>query len=194
MRQRLHLIRVLVAAAFCRRVRRRRRCANRPRRRNREGRSRSADQGRDDHRRESERVAEQLHRDDRRQRAVLDHRAARADSGRSARRRRASRPKSGRLNVQTIGAPNPPLTFTLKKGGAPAPAGALGGLAAKDLQAELAAADALYNAQKWDDAVAAYRGDHGEGAGAQRHQPADRRRVPQQEGLRQRRSPRTTSC
>jgi Flp pilus assembly protein TadD len=65
--------------------------------------------------------------------------------------------ESGRLNVQTIGAPNPPLTFTLKKGGGPAPTGALGGLAAKDLQAELAAADALYNAQKWDDAVAAYR-------------------------------------
>ena len=67
-------------------------------------------------------------------------------------------PETGRLNVQTIGAPNPPLTFTLKKGGGAAPAGALGGLAAKDLQAELAAADALYNAQKWDDAIAAYRG------------------------------------
>jgi Tfp pilus assembly protein PilF len=66
-------------------------------------------------------------------------------------------PESGRLNVQTIGTPNPPLTFTLKKGGGPAPTGALGGAAAKDLQAELAAADALYNAQKWDDAVAAYR-------------------------------------
>jgi tetratricopeptide (TPR) repeat protein len=66
-------------------------------------------------------------------------------------------PESGRLNVQTIGAPNPPLTFTLKKGGAPAPASALGSLAAKDLQTELAAADQLYNAQKWDDAIAAYR-------------------------------------
>src|SRR3954470_12009327 len=67
-------------------------------------------------------------------------------------------PETGRLNVQTIGSPNPPLTFTLKKGGGAAPAGALGGLAAKDLQAELASADALYNQQKWDDAVAAYRG------------------------------------
>jgi Tfp pilus assembly protein PilF len=66
-------------------------------------------------------------------------------------------PESGRLNVQTIGAPNPPLAFTLKKGGNTAAAGALGGMAAKDLQAELAAADALYNAQKWDEAVAAYR-------------------------------------
>ena len=61
------------------------------------------------------------------------------------------------MNVQTIGAPNPPLTFTLKKGGAAAPAGALGGVAAKDLQADLAAADSCYNAQKWDDAIAAYR-------------------------------------
>src|SRR5437899_12386375 len=43
-------------------------------------------------------------------------------------------PESGRLNVQTIGAPNPPLTFTLKKG-AGGPASALGGMAAKDLQA-----------------------------------------------------------
>jgi Tfp pilus assembly protein PilF len=66
-------------------------------------------------------------------------------------------PEAGKLNVQTIGAPNPPLAFTLKKGGSAAPAGALGGMAAKDLQAELAAADALYNAQKWDESVAAYR-------------------------------------
>jgi Flp pilus assembly protein TadD len=66
-------------------------------------------------------------------------------------------PESGRMRVQTIGAPNPPLSFTLKKGGGGAGSGALGGLAAKDLQAELAAADALYNAQKWDEAIAAYR-------------------------------------
>src|SRR5262249_55710209 len=66
-------------------------------------------------------------------------------------------PEAGKLNVQTIGSPNPPLTFTLKKGtGAPS-AGALGGMAAKDLQAELSAADALYNQQKWDEAIAAYR-------------------------------------
>src|SRR5436853_7215521 len=35
-------------------------------------------------------------------------------------------PESGKLNVQTIGSPNPPLTFTLKKGGAAAPPGPLG--------------------------------------------------------------------
>ncbi|HET6955002.1 MAG TPA: tetratricopeptide repeat protein [Vicinamibacterales bacterium] len=66
-------------------------------------------------------------------------------------------PEAGKLNVSTIGAPNPPLTFTMKKGGAPGPTSALGGTAAKDLQADLAAADALYNAQKYDEAIAAYR-------------------------------------
>jgi Flp pilus assembly protein TadD len=64
-------------------------------------------------------------------------------------------PESGKLSVQTIGTPNPPLSFTLKKGGAPA--GGLAGVAAKDLQAELAAADADYNAAKYDDAIAQYR-------------------------------------
>jgi Flp pilus assembly protein TadD len=64
-------------------------------------------------------------------------------------------PESGKLSVQTIGTPNPPLSFTLKKGGAPA--GGLAGVAAKDLQAELAAADADYNAAKYDDAIAKYR-------------------------------------
>ena len=37
------------------------------------------------------------------------------------------------------------------------PPGRSAGIAAKDLQAELAAADALFNQQKWDEAVAAYR-------------------------------------
>ncbi|OLC46198.1 MAG: hypothetical protein AUH43_14550 [Acidobacteria bacterium 13_1_40CM_65_14] len=66
-------------------------------------------------------------------------------------------PESGGLNVQTIGAPNPPLTFTLRKGATAGPSSALGSLAAKDLQAELGAADALYNSQKWDEAITAYR-------------------------------------
>ena len=66
-------------------------------------------------------------------------------------------PESGKLNVQTIGTPNPPLTFTLRKGSGGGTAGALGGMAAKDLQAELAAADQLFNAQKWDESIAAYR-------------------------------------
>src|SRR5436190_17704451 len=39
-------------------------------------------------------------------------------------------PEAGKLNVTTIGSPNPPLAFTLKKGGGPAPTGALGRMAA----------------------------------------------------------------
>lgn len=62
----------------------------------------------------------------------------------------------GGLDVRTVGQPNPPLEFKLKKSTG-APTSALGTLAAKDLQAELASADALYNSQRWDDAIAAYR-------------------------------------
>src|SRR5882672_5267652 len=66
-------------------------------------------------------------------------------------------PQSRKMRVQTIGQPNPPLTMNLKKGGAAAPAGVLGGVNSKDLQGDLAAADQLYNEQKWDPAIAAYR-------------------------------------
>jgi Flp pilus assembly protein TadD len=66
-------------------------------------------------------------------------------------------PESGNMNVSTIGTPNPPLTFNLKKGGGAGPASALGGAAAKDLQADLAAAEVDYNAAKYDDAIAKYR-------------------------------------
>src|SRR5262249_3097408 len=62
----------------------------------------------------------------------------------------------GALDVKTVGQPNPPLEFKLKKGSS-GPTSALGSLAAKDLQADLASADNLYNAQRWDDAIAAYR-------------------------------------
>jgi Flp pilus assembly protein TadD len=65
-------------------------------------------------------------------------------------------PESGKLNVGTIGTPNPPLTFTLKKGGGPA-GGTGAGMAGKDLQAELAAADADYNGGKYEDAITKYR-------------------------------------
>ncbi|HZT75377.1 MAG TPA: tetratricopeptide repeat protein [Vicinamibacterales bacterium] len=61
-----------------------------------------------------------------------------------------------RMDVRTVGAPNPPIEFKLKKASAP-PAGALGNVAPKDLQQDLLAADALYNAQQWDQAIAAYR-------------------------------------
>jgi len=61
-----------------------------------------------------------------------------------------------RLDIRTVGAPNPPIEFKLKKVAAPPP-GALGNVAPKDLQQELLAADSLYNAQEWDKAIAAYR-------------------------------------
>jgi tetratricopeptide (TPR) repeat protein len=64
--------------------------------------------------------------------------------------------ESGTIAVKTVGAPNPPLTFTLRKGSS----GGIPGLtsaAAKDLQAELALADADLNGGKYDDAIAKYK-------------------------------------
>jgi tetratricopeptide (TPR) repeat protein len=66
-------------------------------------------------------------------------------------------PDVKRMNVSTVGPPNPALVVNLKKGGTSPSAGALGGVNAKDLQSDLAAADQLYNAQQWDAAIAAYR-------------------------------------
>ena len=60
----------------------------------------------------------------------------------------------GELNVRTLPAVTPPITFTLQK--LLAPPSALGTTAPKDLQAALANADALYNNQRWDDAIVAY--------------------------------------
>ncbi len=188
MRHRLHLFRGCAGraavVAACAGERRR---ADRPRRRRRQGRSRPADQRRDRHRRESERVAEQLHGDDRRQGTLLDHRPADRADGRSPRRRRASAPEAGKLNVQTIGAPNPPLTFTLKKGGDGGPTSALGSVGRERSAGRPGRRRCgLYNAQKCDEAIAAYRAIMAKAPALQRHQPADRRRLPQQEGLRQR--------
>ena len=67
----------------------------------------------------------------------------------------AHAPQVGEMGVR-VGVPNPPLMFELRRNG-PEAAGALAGISAKDLQADLAAADALFNQQKWDEAVAAYR-------------------------------------
>jgi Flp pilus assembly protein TadD len=64
-------------------------------------------------------------------------------------------PEAGEIPVR-MGAPNPPMTFGLKKTGA-AQFGPLGGITAKDLQADLTAADALFNQRRWDDAITAYR-------------------------------------
>jgi len=65
-------------------------------------------------------------------------------------------PEKGQLRVQTLGQPNPPLTFTLKKGGA-GPTSALGNVATKELQADLAAAEADYNAGRFDEAITKYK-------------------------------------
>jgi len=64
-------------------------------------------------------------------------------------------PDGGALSVRQ-GSPNPPITFALRRTG-PGATGAMAGITAKDLQAELSAADALFNQQKWDESVAAYR-------------------------------------
>ena len=65
-------------------------------------------------------------------------------------------PSVGNLPIRTIGAPNPPVEFTLAPG-ATGPAGALAGVNTKELQAELAAAEAKFNANDYDGAIAAYQ-------------------------------------
>jgi Flp pilus assembly protein TadD len=62
---------------------------------------------------------------------------------------------SGELNVRTLPGVTPPVSFTLQK--LVVPPSALGSTAPKDLQSALASADALYNNQQWDQAIAAYR-------------------------------------
>lgn len=64
-------------------------------------------------------------------------------------------PEGGMMAIRS-GGQNFPLTFELKHSGV-AFFGALGGIMGKDLQADLAAADALYTQKKWDEAIAAYR-------------------------------------
>lgn len=59
--------------------------------------------------------------------------------------------QSGTAGVRTIGAPNPPLEFTLSPGIPAGPAGL-----SREVQAELKAADDLRNAGQFDQAVAAY--------------------------------------
>ncbi|MGE3274830.1 MAG: tetratricopeptide repeat protein [Vicinamibacterales bacterium] len=63
---------------------------------------------------------------------------------------------SGNVPIRTIGAPNPPLDFTLAPG-APAMGGALAGVNTKELQGELQAAEDLLNAGQYDQAIAAYQ-------------------------------------
>jgi tetratricopeptide (TPR) repeat protein len=64
-------------------------------------------------------------------------------------------PDGGQMPVRS-GAPNPPLTFALKRTG-PAWTGAMAGITARDLQSDLAEADTLFTQKKWDEAIDAYR-------------------------------------
>ena len=64
-------------------------------------------------------------------------------------------PGGGNVPIRTIGAPNPPVDIVLAPGAA-GPAGALAGVDAKALQAELAKAEEMMNAQQYDAAIAAY--------------------------------------
>lgn len=66
-------------------------------------------------------------------------------------------PSVGQVPIRTIGQPNPPVEFTLAPG-APGGGGALAGVNTKELQAELAAADAKMQANDFDGAIAAYQG------------------------------------
>jgi Flp pilus assembly protein TadD len=61
----------------------------------------------------------------------------------------------GTANVRSTGASNPPIGFSLKK--TSLLAGTLGGVTAKDLQAQLTEADALFSEKKWDQSIEAYR-------------------------------------
>lgn len=64
-------------------------------------------------------------------------------------------PSVGQVPIRTIGTPNPPVEFTLAPG-APAAAG-LAGVNTKELQGDLAAAEAKMNANDFDGAIAAYQ-------------------------------------
>jgi Flp pilus assembly protein TadD len=68
--------------------------------------------------------------------------------------------QTGNAQVSTIGAPNPPINFTLLKGAATAPAGPLAGINAdqmKAIQGELASAEAALVAGNLDAALAQYQ-------------------------------------
>ena len=65
-------------------------------------------------------------------------------------------PSVGQVPIRTIGTPNPPVEFTLAAG-ATGPAGAMAGVNTKELQGELAAAEAKFTANDYDGAIAAYQ-------------------------------------
>jgi Ca-activated chloride channel family protein len=65
-------------------------------------------------------------------------------------------PSSGQVPIRTVGAPMPPVDFVLAPGAA-GPAGALAGVNTKELQAELAKAEEMVNAQQYDDPAPSVR-------------------------------------
>ena len=64
--------------------------------------------------------------------------------------------ETGELLVRALGGQNRPVTIALRRSGVVF-AGPLSSVPGPDLQAELAAADSLFNQEKWDEAVAVYR-------------------------------------
>ena len=63
-------------------------------------------------------------------------------------------PQTGSMQVRTVGI-NRPVAFVMHK--LYVPPSALGSMSPKDVQTALVAADDLYNNQRWDEAIAAYR-------------------------------------
>ncbi len=61
------------------------------------------------------------------------------------------------MNIMRTQTPNPPLIFSLQKA-VVRPSAAVEGLSSKDLQRQLAAAEVLFNQQKFEEAVVIYRG------------------------------------
>jgi tetratricopeptide (TPR) repeat protein len=66
-------------------------------------------------------------------------------------------PSAGNVPIKTIGAPMPPVDFTLAPG-ASGPSGALAGVNTKELQGELAKADAMVAAKDYAGAIGVYEG------------------------------------
>jgi predicted Zn-dependent protease len=64
--------------------------------------------------------------------------------------------ETGEFRVRSLGQQNPPVLIALRRSGA-GNTGPLAGLPARDLQEQLAAADALYDQGRWTEAAAAYR-------------------------------------
>jgi tetratricopeptide (TPR) repeat protein len=63
--------------------------------------------------------------------------------------------EAGTVQLRSGNNANPPMTIAIRRNGVGM--GPLGSMSAKDLQSDLAAADALFNQKRWDEAVVAYR-------------------------------------